>query len=125
MIFVFYPINSCNWNQSYYFCSSVYTTQFAQFFKIVIIAYLGETKKMCGNISYLMMTLNRYLLIGKDHAPWLVKIAKLEFKWVIRGSLMLSALINIGHGWEYQAMVDVLFLLSDTMVLNIRTHFMI
>jgi hypothetical protein len=50
-----------------------------------------------------MMTLNRYLLVGKDHASWLVTIAKLEFKWVIRRSLLISALINIGHGWEYQA----------------------
>jgi hypothetical protein len=71
--------------------------------------YFGEVVKMCANISYLMMTLNRYLLIGKDHAPWLVAIAKLEFKWVIRGSFLFSALINIGHGWEYEPMADVLF----------------
>jgi hypothetical protein len=58
---------------------------------------------MCANISYLMMTLNRYLLVGKDHAPWLVDIAQLEFKRVIRGSILVSALVNIGHGWEYQA----------------------
>jgi hypothetical protein len=50
-----------------------------------------------------MMTLNRYLLIGKDHKPWLVVLANLEFKWVIRGCLLFSALINIGHGWEYQS----------------------
>jgi hypothetical protein len=68
-----------------------------------MMAYFGEVVKMCANISYLMMTLNRYLLVGKDHAPWLVSIAKFEFKWVIRGSLLLSVLINIGHGWEYQA----------------------
>jgi hypothetical protein len=49
-----------------------------------------------------MMTLNRYLLVGKDHASWLVNIAKLEFKQVIRGAFLISALINIGHGWEYQ-----------------------
>jgi hypothetical protein len=109
LIFVLYPINSCNWNPSYHFCSAIYTAQLAQYFKIIIATYLGETIKMSANISYLMMTLNRYLLIGKDQAPWLVKIAKLEFKWVIRGSLLFSALINIGHGWEYQAMADVLF----------------
>jgi hypothetical protein len=49
-----------------------------------------------------MMTLNRYLLVGNDHAPWLVKVAKLEFKPVIRGAFLISAVINIGHGWEYQ-----------------------
>jgi hypothetical protein len=53
--------------------------------------------------KHLMMTLNRYLLVGKDHPPWLVTLAKLEFKWVIRGSILFRALINIGHGWQYQA----------------------
>jgi hypothetical protein len=106
---VVYPINSCNWNPNYIFCSAIYTTQFAQYYKIIMIAYFGETVKMCANISYLMMTLNRFLLIGKDHAPWLVSIAKTEFKWVIRGSVLFSAVINLGHGWEYEQMTDVLF----------------
>jgi hypothetical protein len=108
LIFVFYPITSCNWNASYYFCSEIYTYKFVQYFKIVMMAYFGEVVKMCANICYLMMTLNRYLLVGKDHAQWLVKIAKLEFKWVIRGSLLFSALINIGHGWEYQVIHSIL-----------------
>jgi hypothetical protein len=56
-----------------------------------------------------MMTLNRYLLIGQNHAPWLVQLAKMEFKWVIRWSFLISALLNIGHGWEYQAIEDSLF----------------
>jgi hypothetical protein len=72
-----------------------------------MIAYFGEVIKMCANISYLMMTLNRYMLVGNDHAAWLVKIAKLESKWVIRGSIVFGALINIGHGWEYQAVEDL------------------
>jgi hypothetical protein len=71
-----------------------------------MIAYFGEVVKMAANISYLMMTLNRYLLVGKGHAPWLVTVAKLEFKLVIRWSLLFSALVNIGHGWQYQAMKD-------------------
>jgi hypothetical protein len=54
-----------------------------------------------------MMTLNRYLLVGKDQAPLLVKMAKLEFKWVIRGSIVFSAIINIGHGFEYEVIERV------------------
>jgi hypothetical protein len=75
-----------------------------------MIAYLGEVVKICANISYLMMTLNRYVLVGKDHAPWLITLAKLEFKWVIRGSILFSALINIGHGYQYQAVNEFLFI---------------
>jgi hypothetical protein len=73
------------------------------------MAYFGEVVKMCANISYLMMTLNRNLLVGKDHTPWLVTIAKLEFKWFIRASFFVSALINIGHGWQYEAVEDLIF----------------
>jgi hypothetical protein len=106
LIFVFYPMTSCNWRSSYYFCSSVFTTQFVQYYKIVMMSLFGEVIKMCANVSYLMMTLNRYLLVGKDHPPWLVSIAKLRFKLFIRSSLIFSALINIGHWWQYQAVED-------------------
>jgi hypothetical protein len=107
LIFVFYPMTSCNWKLSTTFCSSIFTTQFVQYYKIVMMAYFGEVIKLSANVSYLMMTLNRYLLVGKDHAQWLVAIAKLEFKWVIRGCLLISALLNIGHCFEYQAVEDL------------------
>jgi hypothetical protein len=102
-IFLFYPINNClEYYVSEFFCSSIYSTQFAQYFKIVVMTYFGEVFKMCANISYIMMTLNRYLLVGKDHAHWLVAIAKVEIKILISGTFIFSALINIGHGFEYQ-----------------------
>jgi hypothetical protein len=103
LIFVFYPMTSCIWRLDTTFCSSVFTYLFVQYYKIVVMAFFGEVAKMCANISYIMMTLNRYLLVGKDHAHWLVTLAKLEFKWVIRVSILFSVLINIGHGWQYQA----------------------
>jgi hypothetical protein len=59
MILLFYPMTSCTWRLSSSFCSKIFTTQFVQYYKIVIIGYLGEVFKMCANISYLMMTLNR------------------------------------------------------------------
>jgi hypothetical protein len=114
LIFVFYPMTSCTWRLSYHFCSSIFTSQFVQYYKFIMIAYFGEVVKMCANVSYIMMTLNRYLLVGKDHQPWLVTIAKLELKWVIRGSILLSAIINIGHGWEYQAVEDFAIINYDS-----------
>jgi hypothetical protein len=123
LILVFYPMTSCVWRLSTTFCSSIFTTLFVQYYKIVMMAYFGEVVKMSANISYLMMTLNRYLLVGKDHSPWLVTLAKLEFKWVIRGSILFSALINIGHGWQYQAVVSQLF--QQRNELNGRYYFYI
>jgi hypothetical protein len=113
LIFVFYPMTSCNWRPNYNFCSSIFTSQLVQYYKIIMIAYFGEVVKMCANISYLMMTLNRYLLVGRSHASWLVSLAKLEFKWVIRGSFFFSLLINIGHGWEYKAVENTALVISS------------
>jgi hypothetical protein len=44
------------------FCSSIFTGQFAQYYKIVMMGWpiwAGEVVKMCANVSYVMMTLNR------------------------------------------------------------------
>jgi hypothetical protein len=106
IICVFYPMTSCQWRLSSTFCSSIFTSLFVQYYKIIMMAYFGEVFKMCGNIFYIMMTMNRYLLVGKDHSPWLVTVAQLKLKWVICGSLVFSALINIGHGWEFKAVED-------------------
>jgi hypothetical protein len=54
------------------------------------------------------------MLIGKDHAPWLKKVAKSEFKWVIFATFLLSSSINIGHGFEYQVRAETL--LSPTYI---------
>jgi hypothetical protein len=32
--------------------------------------------KLTGNVTYLQMSLNRFLLIGKDHPEWLKKVGK-------------------------------------------------
>jgi hypothetical protein len=53
------------------------------------------------------------MLIGKDHKPWLKTIAKLEFKWFILGAFLISAVINIGHGFEYHVKKETLVIPND------------
>jgi hypothetical protein len=78
-----------------------------------MIALCAEVIKMCANVSYIMMTLNRYLLIGRDHASCLTVIGKLNFKWLMIISVIISSLLNIGHMWEYTAIDDKMFIESD------------
>ncbi len=89
--FIFYPINKCESLSDDFFCSSIYTTYLAQYYKIVCVAYFGEGLKMCGNISYLLMTVNRYMLIGREHSPLLEKIAKLVFSFFVLALHLISA----------------------------------
>jgi hypothetical protein len=67
----------------------------------VFVAYFGETFKLCGNISFILMSVNRYMLIGREHNSTLEKISKWDFKWVIVLSLGISGLINVGHAFQY------------------------
>jgi hypothetical protein len=101
-IYVFYPINYCEMNQSGYFCSSIYNTVTAQVFRIAFIGFFGEAIKMCSNISYIFIAISRYMLVGQKHNSMLEKISKWEIKWVICITVVLSLLMNIGHAFQYK-----------------------
>jgi hypothetical protein len=109
IIFLFYPINSCVDTLSSSFCSSIRTSTVTQLYKIVVVAYFGETIKMCANISYILININRYLMIHRDHNPTLEKIIKWDSKQVIGISLATSALLNIGHIFQYQLNQNALY----------------
>jgi hypothetical protein len=102
LIYVLYPINYCQAFTTGYFCSAIFNTTFSQIIKIVFIAYFGEAVKMCSNIFYIFITINRYMLIGKEHSAVLENISKWEIKRVIAVSIVFSLLINIGHCFQYR-----------------------
>jgi hypothetical protein len=47
------------------------------------------------------MNINRYMLIGREHKLLFEKISKWNFKWAVGVTCASSALINIGHGFQY------------------------
>jgi hypothetical protein len=102
LVFAFYPIYYCNQFKSDFFCSFIFNSLFYLYFKIVFIAYLGETIKMCSNISYILITINRYMLIGKDHSPLLKRISKLKIKHVVSIAILVSLSLNIGHMFQFK-----------------------
>jgi hypothetical protein len=102
LVFVFYPVNICLDPRMTFFCSSIYTYVSTQLFKIGCVAYLGESIKLCANISYILITVNRYMLIGREHSPLLERISKLEFKHIVWFSLCFSFVLNTGrHIFQY------------------------
>jgi hypothetical protein len=102
IVYALYPINYCQRYETGYFCSTIYNTVAAQVIKIVFQAYFGEVFKMCSNISYIFITINRYMLVGKEHNPTLEIISKLNFKLVVFLTVSFSLLINIGHSFQYR-----------------------
>jgi hypothetical protein len=102
IIFLFYPVNSCNDIMTGYFCSSIRTFYVTQLYKIVIVAFFGETFKMCSNIMYTLMNINRYMLIGREHNPTFEKMSKWSINWVIAVTVFTSLLASVAHAFQYE-----------------------
>jgi hypothetical protein len=101
-IYAFYPINYCLRYETGYFCFAIYNSVALQVIKIVFIGYFSEVMKMCSSISYILITINRYMLVGKEHNFVLTIIAKWPLKYVIRATVIFSLMINIGHCFQYR-----------------------
>ena len=53
------------------FCSSIRTTLFAQYFRIVMINFVGNSIKFCCNFTSLMFSLNRFIIVrGKQNRSY-------------------------------------------------------
>jgi hypothetical protein len=50
--------------------------------------------KMMANFSFLLISLNRYLLVGKDHAKWVEAVAKSQVKTVTCVAFISSCLLS-------------------------------
>jgi hypothetical protein len=102
IIFLFYPVNSCVDGMTGYFCSSIHTSYITQLYKIVLVSFFGETFKMCSNIMYILMNVNRYMLIGRDHNRTFDIISKWNMNSVIIVTVFISLLANVAHAFQYE-----------------------
>jgi hypothetical protein len=75
---------------------------FWQYFTFIVNEYACLCVKACANVSYILMSLNRYMLIGKDHSPPLEYISKLPAKRIIRLTVLFSLLFNVGVFFLYK-----------------------
>jgi len=55
------------------FCSSIWRTEFAQYFYIFVIQFLGNTFRLCCNISYILFSVSRFSISGTSTKSWLSK----------------------------------------------------
>jgi hypothetical protein len=98
---VFYPINFCLDPFDAYFCSLVQNTLLAQLYKIGLVSYFAEAIKLCSNITYILTTVNRYMLIGREHSAFLQSISKWDLSTVVKLSVLVSFVANIGNIFKY------------------------
>ena len=60
------------------FCSSAWRTEFAQYFHIYVIQFLGNSLRLCCNSSYIFFSLSRFALSGTSSEN---KLRKFIGKW--------------------------------------------
>jgi hypothetical protein len=63
--------------------------------KDIWIGTFGNILKLMGNFTSIQMSLNRYLLVGKDHQKWIVKVAKAKIGSMIGFFLILSTVLSL------------------------------
>jgi hypothetical protein len=97
-------LNQClEFNGSPY-CSSIYQEQWAQYFKIIVVNFLGNSLKFCSNVSYLFFAISRFILIAnvkQEHK--LFSITKRIPLLFYMGILFLVALLlNLFRLFQYK-----------------------
>jgi hypothetical protein len=94
VIFLTTLMNECIMFNGIY-CSSVRTSLFAQWYKILVVEYFGDAIKICSNVTYILMNVNRYMLIGRDHNKTLQSISELNPKTVNICLFLFSSTLSI------------------------------
>jgi hypothetical protein len=98
-------MNQCISNNGIY-CSGIYKSYFAQYVKIIVTTGLGNMVKTCCNITYILILVNRYMLIGKEHSNLLRKISELSLKKVIIVCSIISFVLGIVNFFKYEINED-------------------
>ena len=82
IIMILKLINTCIFNKPSVFCSSVYEENSSQYFKIIVIHFLGNALKLSSNYSYLLFAFTRLILITFQKENTVERIHKRRFYFI-------------------------------------------
>ena len=99
-------VNTCIFDVGSVFCSSIYKTDSSQYFKIIFIFFLGNSFKLSSNISYLLFSVSRLVLITIEK-----NLTKKEFKFnryiLYFGAIFLaSCFLSVFKLFQYELNVE-------------------
>ena len=107
LIYLLSLINICIYQKTSY-CSSIFRTGFAQYFYIYVILLLGNTFRLCCNVSYIFFSISRFALSGTSNKNWLRKfIEKQNIKRFYIGLFVFTLVFSLFHVFENK--VNILF----------------
>ena len=86
----------------YSFCSNVFKGQFAQYFKILIILFLGNTIKICFNFSYIAFSASRFFLSTSSASKSFKIFEKYNIKLFYTFIFVISCLFSMQVLFKYK-----------------------
>ena len=107
LICLFKLVNECLFYNSNIFCSGLYLTKSAQYFKIVIINYFGTIINFCKNLTFISFTLSRYILVLNKSNKFFTSFRNMNFKLYIIVILLIGFLLNLYKLFQYEVMDDL------------------
>lgn len=84
------------------FCSSVYKTSGAQYFKIIFILYLGNAIRLCCNFSFIFFVISRFYITNPTKAKIFLVIRKSNLKLFYYIMLGMCLIWSIFKLFEYK-----------------------
>ena len=83
------------------FCSNVYYLEFTQYFKIIFILYFGNVLKLLSNITFLSITISRYIMVSNEMTKFkfLNSISSKKYLFSITA---FSLIVNLNIFFHYQ-----------------------
>ena len=94
-------INQCIFINSI-FCSSVYYTEWAQYFKIIVVIYSASVIKSCKNASFLAFTVSRFATSLNKKNIFLTKFKAMNLKIYLFVLILASIIINLFKVFQYR-----------------------
>ena len=94
-------INVCVFKTSI-FCSSIYTYESTQYFRIIFIYYIGNIIKLCSNISYISFSISRFTLSANNKNRFLLKFENINLKIYYTVTILFCSSISLFKLFQYQ-----------------------
>ena len=98
---IFSLMNICVFPKSS-FCSSIYKTEFAQYSKIILFLFVGNSVRLCSNFSFILFSISRFYISTSRKSSLFHLFEKLNLKRFYSIMFILCSLWSMFKLFEYR-----------------------
>ena len=102
VIMILKMMNECIFFSSTLFCSSIYRSNFVQYFKILVVHFLGNVCKVSMNLAYILFALSRLILASHKTNFFFSRFNRISVKWLVLTLFVSSVLLSVYKLFQYK-----------------------